>query len=818
MKRPRHWLWLLLAVPIAIGLMRLRFDIEVLDLLPTSLPVVNGLKLYQQNFSNARELIITIAGPDAEAAETAARALAELLREQTNLVSSVTWQPGWLEHPAQAAELMGYLWFNQPPRVFADLTDRLTGTNILATLADTREQLATSFSPLDLARLSYDPYNLLRVPEGAAGGLASSFGDGQNLFASRDGTFRILFVQAKPNIGNYRACRGWFNAVKTIVTQWRKSRNDAGVRLGCTGAPAFVAEISSGMEFDMTSSIGITSVIIALLFWLAHHRWRPMLWLLALLAMVLLGTLGFGGLLFGTINVVSLGFAAILLGLAVDYAVVHYQEAIASPNAIIPEIRRAIGPSIFWAAVTTISAFLVLNLGGLPGLAQLGSLVALGVALSALVMLFAFLPPLFRDRMRRRTDQLAMGMVSEATVTTDPGPLEPVQRLRSNAAFGATALLVLGASATLISGLPRLDHTADALRPQNSPAYGALDEIKARLAQHREPLWILTSGRDESEIAGRLERAGALLQRAASNQLIAAFALPTPLWPRPDHQAVNRGAAARLLANRQQLRDAALAQGFSPASLVMTEGILDTWQAAIVPTNTFWPTNDTSRWILEKMVARPGDALLAVGFVYPATNAPVTPKSVARWSDDLVREGFILSGWELLGASVLEQVQRNMGRVLGPMIALVLLSLGLAFRRVKEMALSLLVLLLSGLCLLTVMRLSGWSWNLLNLMALPLMLGSGVDYSIFMQLALRRHRGDLRAAHHAVGRALLLCGGTAVAGFGSLAWSTNAGMASLGKVCAVGIGCNMLISVYLLPFWWSAAGEKAVLVDPRPVW
>jgi len=36
------------------------------------------------------------------------------------------------------------------------------------------------------------------------------------------------------------------------------------------------------------------------------------------------------------------------------------------------------------AAITTISAFLVLNLGGLPGLAQLGSLVAIGIALAAL--------------------------------------------------------------------------------------------------------------------------------------------------------------------------------------------------------------------------------------------------------------------------------------------------------------------------------------------------------------------------------------------------------------------------------------------------
>src|SRR5688572_27482136 len=127
-----------------------------------------------------------------------------------------------------------------------------------------------------------------------------------------------------------------------------------------------------------------------------------MLWLLTLLAVVLAATLALGGLLFGTINVVSMGFAAILLGLAVDYAVVHYQEALAHPDLSIPEIRSAIAPSIFWAAATTIAAFLVLNFGGLPGLAQLGSLVGLGVALAAFVMIFAFLPPLFPGRRNPR--------------------------------------------------------------------------------------------------------------------------------------------------------------------------------------------------------------------------------------------------------------------------------------------------------------------------------------------------------------------------------------------------------------------------------
>src|SRR5207244_7213305 len=105
----------------------------------------------------------------------------------------------------------------------------------------------------------------------------------------------------------------------------------------------------------ITTSVGGTSVIIAILFWLAHRRWKPMLWLLTLLALILASTLALGGLIFGTINVVSMGFAAILLGLAVDYAVVHYQEALAHPDLTVPEIRQAIAPSIIWAAESSIS-------------------------------------------------------------------------------------------------------------------------------------------------------------------------------------------------------------------------------------------------------------------------------------------------------------------------------------------------------------------------------------------------------------------------------------------------------------------------------
>ena len=427
MKWSRSWLWLLL-IPVLLGLARLRLDVDVLNLLPTGVPAVEGVKLYQKNFANARELIITVQAPEAEAAENAARSLAETLRTATNLTAAVTWQPPWLEHPDQAAELVATLWLNQPPEHLQQLAARLARERLPATLATMREQLTTSFSPTELGAFGYDPFGFLKLPEGVGGGFSTP-GQGQELFASANGNFRLVFVRARGDIANYRECVAWLGAVKSHVEEWRTTV-PAELIVQFTGGAAFQAEISQGMERDMIDSIGVTAFIIALLFWLAHRRITPMLWLLTLLAIILAATLALGGLIFDAINVVSLGFAGILLGLAVDYGVVHYQEAIASPDAIVPEIRRAIGPSIFWAAFTTISAFLVLNLCGMPGLAQLGSLVALGVALSALVMLFAFLPPLFRDREQRRREQIAAGTYVPASHAPPVGPLRPCPNAR----------------------------------------------------------------------------------------------------------------------------------------------------------------------------------------------------------------------------------------------------------------------------------------------------------------------------------------------------------------------------------------------------
>lgn len=806
-----HWLWLLLLVPVALGLWRLRFDVEVLNLLPDESPVVQGLKLYQQNFANARELIITLNTREAGLAESSARAIALALRARPDLVAEATWTPPWLERPDQAAELIAYLWLNQTPEALADLTRRLAGESLTNTLIESREALATSFSPNDLAMRGYDPLGLTRLPESGGSGSTSGFGSGSEFFSSADGTFRLVFAEAVNELASYKACAKWLAEVKRVVEAARSP--DAfppEVVVRYTGRPAFVAEIGSGMERDLAGPSVGTLVVIALLFYFAHRRWKPLFWLLALLVIILAGTLALGGLVYGTLSVVSLGFASILLGLAEDFGIVLYQESRTHPHLSLAELRHEAAPGIFWSAITTAGAFLLLNFGGLPGLGQLGTLVAIGVGLAAFVMLYAYLPPLLEKSVTRP----APGAQGESKASSPQWfalgpaamhkPAEPrSERVTSRAAWLVTTLLVLAGAFQLWRTPPHFDQSPDALRPKNSAAYAALDEIKTQLNRPQDPLWIVIAGDNESSVARRLAEAELILQRAASNQVIAGFTLPSSLWPATARQSTNKATALALAERKAALRDATMSAGFSESSFGMAESIFRIWQQAAGTTNTFWPTNENSRWVLEKVMARTERQLLAIGLVHlPPGGVQNSFPALVELEASLRRDGVLLSGWELMGPSISKLVRGDLQKVLLPIVGLVLVTLWLAFHSWRDVLLSFITIAFSLLGVHLVMTFAGWSWNMMNLMALPLLLGMGVDFSIHMQLALRRHGGDLALVRRSVGRALLLAGSTTVAGFASLSFASNAGIAGLGKICAVGIVCAMLSAVYLLPVWW----------------
>src|SRR5260221_9291029 len=100
---------------VAAGLTRINFNVEILKLLPTHLPQVEGLSLFLKHFAQPTELIITVEAADPNTAEAAADALAAQLATQTSLVKRTVARAPWEKNPADLAELLAFLLINQPP-------------------------------------------------------------------------------------------------------------------------------------------------------------------------------------------------------------------------------------------------------------------------------------------------------------------------------------------------------------------------------------------------------------------------------------------------------------------------------------------------------------------------------------------------------------------------------------------------------------------------------------------------------------------------------------------------------------------------------
>lgn len=784
MKPVRRWWWLL-AILVVLGLWRLRFDADVLNLLPAEIPAVRGLQLHQEFFANDRELLLTVEATSSEAAQTAARMLAESLRPATNLVADVVWQPPWLDHAEDTAEIIAWLWLNQTPEAVDDLAAQLSPTNLAQTLASVREQLATSFSPLELARLSYDPLGLSDLPDTLGNPVSAAASGGNRMFASGDGRFRVVFVSPREGLAGFGSAGEWLRAVTARVRRCEADPAWPGAtQIRYTGKPAFLAEAAEGMARDMRTSMLGTLGLIALLFWLAHRRWGPLLWLVVMLQLVLLLTAALGGLVLGTINLVSFSFAAILMGLSVDYALVLYQEAVSSGTRTAREVRRATARAIWGSAITTSVAFALLNLGGLPGLGQLGSLVAMGVLVAAVVMLHGFLPLALRNLSSdgggpgRRTPRL-------------PGP--PSNTL----AWGGTVVLLVFGTFVLSGAFPPVDDSTQPLSPRHSPAEAAARQIGNRLGQPGEPVWVLVSGANPGEVRRRLEQLQVAIDAVRGEDPGMSTELPLPLWPAPSNQAANLPVLARLGGQGPGVATALAEAGFTTEAGALMQRVFGTWQALRQDRLPLWPAGDSSRWLVERFAARTPEGWLAFGAVHPGTSGL---EAIARTVPEGI-EGVTFCGWQLLGEALLAHVEARTGWLVSGMLVALALGLRLTYGRWRDVGMSLLAVTFALGLLLVIMSLLDWSWNLMNLTALPLLLGAGIDYSIHVQLSLRRHGGDVGEMRRGTGRALWLCAGTTLVAFGSLGTSSNAGLASLGRVCAVGIVCMLLTKLYLLPAW-----------------
>jgi len=789
--RVRFLLWAGVLLICGFGLKQIRLDTDVLNVLPKSLPSVAGIQAFQSYFSDARELIITVQGEEADAVEQATRALAENFQQQTNLVSTATWQPVWMSDPLQVSELLAYLWINQPPAAFAGFLQNLSPSNASNRLAEVRRSLATSLSPEEIGMRGYDPFNFMQVLEKLRSNASQEMNE--NFYSSEDGRFRVIFLKAAYEIKGYRECAAWLDLVKKSAATLSMAGDFPRVKVGYTGRPAFVTEIASGMESDMGGSFLGTMLVIAVLFFLTHARWRPLLCLILFLALAVLVTVSVGGIFYGTISVLSLGFAAILSGLVEDFGIVLYQEAAENPSANAKEVRKHAARGIWGSAIATSGAFFLLNLSGLPGLAQLGTLIGIGILGGALLMLHGFLPMLYSVGTFKRAPKVSVFERINRSLPVS----QPSQRtlLIASLILGVTFLF------QAIWGGPSVDRSPDPLRPKNSQAYATLDQIKTNLSKTEDPYWIIVTNSNATGIQAALVDVNYWLTTLKAENAISGSMTPTVFWPDLKHQETNR----RLLQNAQidstNLLQTIQKARFAPSAASLTRAVLEHWTSMAGQTELVWPESPLSRWIFERFAYRAPGQYAALALIYPAPGKPLG--TVLENPPPNVQEhGIMISGWKLLGSSVFELVKKEFPLVLIPIVILIAITLWFTFRDPRELLLSFFTLTFSALAFLALMRWLGLQWNLLNLMSIPLIAGMGVDYCIHIQLACRRFHGNRAEVHRTIGRALLLAGSTTIAGFGSLAFSSNSGMASLGKLCALGLSCALLVSIYLLPAWW----------------
>lgn len=156
-----------------------------------------------------------------------------------------------------------------------------------------------------------------------------------------------------------------------------------------------------------------------------------------------------------------------------------------------------------------------------------------------------------------------------------------------------------------------------------------------------------------------------------------------------------------------------------------------------------------------------------------ATGEPIAVQE----SGDTVVRAFIEAGcWALLSISLL---------------------LSVVLRRVTDVLLTLVPLLLAGLVTLEITVLIGLPLNFANIIALPLLLGLGVAFKIYFVMAWRA--GTINLLQSSLTRAVFFSAMATATAFGSLWLSNHPGTSSMGKLLALSLVCTLAAAVLFQP-------------------
>jgi hypothetical protein len=786
-----------------------------------------------------RNLLIVIDAPTRERADEFATELVQELRKQPERYLSPL-----LAGEGEFFERNGLLYL--PTAELAKLTDRLAAAQPLigllgdrldgAAVLDVARQTLTAGGDADAAELAAFYEELARTIGSAADREASKFAWDRLIPTSpgrdpRAGTRRIITLQPAVDFGRMQPAAAAIADVRAIAARLNATGD---VRVRLTGTVAMEHEELLSVSRGAGLGALATFILVALVLYASLRSWRLLAASIVTLIVGLSLTAAFAAVTVGKLNLLSIAFVVLNVGLGSDYVIhvlLRYRELIAeghATNAALVETVRDVGSSLVLCAFTTAAGFYAFIPTTFSGVSELGLIAGTGVffglfaSITVLPAIVAWWdrepqrlgvaptwldPRIFAPLSRKprlvlavTTLVLVAAFVALPRVTFDSNPIhlrdpnsESVSTLLDLAASGDAPILNLAAVApdaatarrwaTELREQPevRAVTTTDALVP---------DEQDEKLLLLEDLQLLMGSDFGDLERApadpGAFAAALAALE-AASADVPAARALhdATAKWLDGGDAGDYDAALSRL--------DESLTAGL-PRELGRLAGALRAER---------FDRGDLPAALAQRWLAADGRELVEIA---PAENV----------SDNAAARRFISAAYSVVptatGLPVVYQeasatVVAAFERALTYAFILVAAIIWLVLRDLKDTLLVLVPIALATMLTAALTVAIGMPFNYANIIALPLLVGMGVDNGIHVVHRMR-NEDVARLFDTSTMRAVLASALTTVASFGNLAFSSHRGTASMGILLALGLITSMAVTLIVLPAWLALRAPK----------
>src|SRR2546423_2136472 len=730
---------------LAILVMRIELDSDVINMLPKGFQSVEGLKIYDRDFEQTRELTFALRcqPQDVDKLEEFATTFAENLRKEPWCERVLAGSP--METPEGIRDLQSIaipLLLNLEPAAFAQTMSILEPEKIRERLHRLRQEIEAG-SPRPEFELGLDPLGIIG-PALKPFAEANAIEQEQPL-TSPDRTMRVFLAVTNQSSLSAFECQRLMREVNAFRARASDGWNGGPLDVLVTGRSAYVAEISLSMRYDIVATLGSSVLLVGIIFFIGFRRWLPLLGMGFSLLLSCLVALAGGLLAFGRLHMVAVAFCAILVGLGVDFAILifgRYEQARIDGEQYEQSIATSVaklGRAVFFGALTTAVGFLALILSGSMGFSQLGLLIAVGIFFAGLFMctiLFLFVRPWQASPRHDWTFEIVKRYVRWVVERPLPKML----------AAGGTLLFL---SAVGFSPAPplRFEASARAMEPKNSRAGEALHALMEKMPTRWEPVLAVGRARDARELHDDWQKISthwAELQRAGK---IKGFSTPAALCLSPDWMEKNRESLRNVnfATTRQTLEQALDAEGFSRDSFSAAFKLCDELQAIVHPSAPLpdWRKRlqkSSSWWFLvDRYFAK--DPLLTSGFA--TTNQPVI---IHAQREKLGRElsvggvPMVLSGWSYALADLQPWSHRQLLLISALMALFDVGLLAILYRDFRLWLIQVVTLAFGIGAMIATMKLLHINLNLLNVLSFRLVLAIGVDYGIYVVLVWQKTR------------------------------------------------------------------------------